>query len=157
MIMSSSRRTVGLRIACVVAMLAGLGACAGYVPGRQSYWDSRVRELCATDGGAKIYETVTLSPQDYARLSDLVGSAKDDQGKPYVVSVSRTTIRESHPAVGRIVTKIVRRSDGKILGESIRYWRRGGDFPTGISEPSMYVCPEVPNLSTQVFKIGESK
>lgn len=152
-----SKATVA-RMAWLVLTVAALSACAGYFPGRQSYWDSKVRHLCAVDGGTTVYEVVLLSPADYARLSDLLGysprerNATQGEGKPYMVVVHQTSIREKNPAVGRIVSEIKRRSDGKVLARSIRYWRRGGDLPTGISEPSMFICPDEPNLSTLVFK-----
>jgi transcriptional regulator with XRE-family HTH domain len=60
---------------------------------------------------------------------------------PYVREEFGSTIREANPIVTRGESVIRRRSDGKILVRSIRYWRTGGDFPTGLAHESHYGCP----------------
>ena len=142
-----------------MAVTAFLAGCAGYVPGRQTYWDNQVRELCQTDGGSTVYETVQLTRQEYERLGGLrqglpvpdEGTAKPDF--PYVRVEIRTTIREANPRVMRGETVIKRRSDNKVLARSVRYWRTGGDLPTGLTEQTYFICPEQADLSAAVFKI----
>ncbi len=146
-----------------VAVLVSLVGCAGYIPGRQAYWDRKVSEMCAKDGGTTVYEVVMLSREDYARLGDLVEFIPPESArprstdKPYVVELLREIIRDENPAVVRGVTSIRRQSDNKVLGKMVQYSRRGGDFPTGISEQSMFVCPQRVNLASEVFRVGDEK
>jgi hypothetical protein len=39
----------------------------GWVPGRQSYWDAKVKEMCNKDGGVTIYERVSVPKIDLER------------------------------------------------------------------------------------------
>jgi len=50
-------------------------------------------------------------------------------------------------------TKIIRRSDGKVLGEYVRYARTGGDFP-GPGHPSSFSCRNIrkaPDFENAIF------
>jgi hypothetical protein len=136
-----------------------LAGCASYLPGRQVYWDNQVRELCAKDGGFTVYERIELTREEYERLGGLnqglpipdEGIAKP--GFPYVREEVRTTLREANPRVMRGETLIKRRSDNKVLARSVRYWRTGGDLPTGLAEESNFICPEQIDLSGTVFTV----
>src|SRR5687767_326955 len=133
--------------------------CAGYVPGRQFYWDAQVREMCAKDGGAIVYETVELSEDEYKRLGGMRGglplpnASSKNLNYPYFYEMFDTKIRESNPAVVRLETLVSRRSDRKVLGRSIAYIRRGGDIPTGLAEGSSFICPANDDLMSQIFKV----
>ena len=142
------------------ALLAG---CSNYVPGRQLYWDNQVRELCAKDGGSTVYETIELTRQEYDRLGGLKqglpipDEAAAKPGFPYVRQEIRQIIREANPRVMRGETVIKRRSDNKVLARSVRYWRTGGDLPTGLAEETYFICPEQDDLSRAVFKVTNVK
>lgn len=58
--------------ALIAAVLTG---CAGYVPGRQTYWDAQVREMCAKDGYVRIFEKVSISKKELDRMI-LTGDGK---------------------------------------------------------------------------------
>lgn len=151
-------RSGALAVVVSATLLLALTSCMGYVPGGKIYWDSRVDELCRKDGGVTVYETVTLRKSDYERLSQLLSvevtssTRSTNSARPYIVHVTQTTIRERDPEVGRSETKVIRRSDSRVLGQAVQYWRRGGGLPTGISEASTYACPESSNLTSHVFK-----
>jgi hypothetical protein len=121
--------------------------------------DKQVRELCAKDGGVRVYETVTL-PTDkydmYARANWVIpdkshAKLTDD----YYSETDRHYFKTGNPEMSRRQYQIVRRSDGKILGESISYGRGGGDLP-GPWHESSYHCPSGESLSieTQIFQRG---
>lgn len=140
-------------------LIAALYGCAGYVPGRQSYWDSQVKELCEKDGGITIFEKIELSEDDYKRLGGMPGgipiphvsSKRTDY--PYFYEVFDFTIRESNPVVVRTETIVKRRADGKVLGRSIQYFRRGGDIPTGLANDSSFLCPDKIQLTGEIFRV----
>lgn len=140
-------------------LTAALAGCAGYVPGRQAYWDAQVREMCAKDGGVTVYEVVELSEDEFKRLGGMQGGLplphanSNNINYPYFYEMSDTNIRNSNPSVTRTEMLVKRRSDGKLLGRSVRYSRRGGDFPTGINADSSFGCPENTQLVGQIFRV----
>lgn len=152
-----SRRYYSILI--VAWFVSAVSGCAGYAPGRQSYWGSQIRELCAKDGGITVYESIELTREEYERLGGLkqglpIPDARTVKaGFPYIREEIRTIIREANPRVMRGETLIKRRSDSKVLGRSVRYWRSGGDLPTGLAEQTYFICPEQSDLSLAVFRV----
>lgn len=139
-------------------LAVSLAGCMGYVPGRQSYWDAKVKEMCEKDGGVTVYERVKISRQDSRLLwgaGQPLPTESTRKDLPYFWESIETTIRDSYPKVGRAETLVKRRSDGKVLGKSVQYWRTGGDFPTGFSEATSFICPQHADLSEQVFLVEE--
>ncbi len=86
-------------------MASTLVGCMGYMPGLQTYWDSEVRELCAKDGGVKIFEHIVVSPtqaQLLPKVGDFWGVAPEKLAKPYEPAFTRTretVLREFNPSV----------------------------------------------------------
>ncbi|MDK9705272.1 MAG: hypothetical protein OEL20_19275 [Sulfuritalea sp.] len=121
--------------------------------------DQQVKELCAKDGGVKVYETVTLSTDmydRYARTNWILPDKSD--AKPtddYYIEIQRHYYKTGNPEMSRRQYRIIRRSDEKVLGESISYGRGGGDLP-GPWHGSSYHCPSGESLSieTKVFQRG---
>jgi hypothetical protein len=143
---------------CVLLVFIALASCAGYAPGRQSYWDSKVRELCETDGGTTIYERVRLHPQEYRFLGGTgrglsLPSATARPDFPYFIQLVETKLHDANPEVLRLETLVKRRSDDKVLGRAVNYVRRGGDFPTGVLHDSSFSCPQQDSLSERVFEV----
>ncbi len=128
--------------------------------------DQEVDRLCRIDGGIRVYETVKLSMEDYderrgivfPQYANLPGD-KGRYGNLYYSSWETKTIVSGDPELVRSHLKIVRKSDEKILGEHVTYFRRGGDIPNPF-HPSSYGCPRVdstPDLVKQVFSTGDGK
>jgi hypothetical protein len=147
----------GYTIAAVFTLiiLAWLFASVWYGGGRKFYYDAEVRRLCAIDGGVKVYETVTL-PADRFDTYGNVNVYSIRSAKPtdeYYYEKENEALKTGNPSVNRITTQIIRRSDGKVLGESIRYSRGGGDLPLP-SQPSAFSCPAILdlNLETSIFR-----
>lgn len=124
--------------------------------------DKLVDELCAKDGGINVYETVTLPKERFNQWGRIDISFKNHT-KPndeyYSVNEGEDIQGNSNSdniatlAVFRHRFSIYRMSDHKILGESIIYARRGGDFFGHWWMPSVYSCPngkEI-NLDEQIF------
>lgn len=126
--------------------------------------DKLVEELCAKDGGIKVYEVVSIPKEkfdqwgqfvvpfdDYAKPNDeyyIVWKITNIQGRHESVDILSLTIYQHHFTLYRTV-------DRKILGESIIYSRRGGDV-VGAFMPSSYSCPNESSidLSKRIFKVN---
>ncbi|SRR5258708_7846239 len=141
------------------AASALLCSCAGYVPGEKSSWDARIKQMCEQDGGVTVYERVHLTLEQFKRLGGieralpLPSETDSPTGHPYFRRLVDTKLHEQDPEVVRSETQVVRHSDGKVLGRSIRYWRRGGDFPIGIAQESAFICPSRAELTSQIFMV----
>jgi len=106
--------------------------------------DAEVRRLCAYDGGIKVYEQVAL-PADkfdrYGSISFYRRMSKEPLGSEYRFESKTDYYQKGNPEMWRNYYGVIRRSDGKILGEAISYGRRGGDLP-GPWHESSFRCPE---------------
>ncbi|MBU1236747.1 MAG: hypothetical protein KJ634_12120 [Gammaproteobacteria bacterium] len=121
--------------------------------------DEQVRELCAKDGGIKVYEIVTLPEEKFDSTGNVRIPFKQHAGPSdeYFIETETVVLREGDPSLVRMSARVVRRSDEKVLGESIYYGRGGGDLP-GPWHPSSFTCPnpaEKPYLEPSIFKKGE--
>lgn len=146
----------------MLGLVAILVLVVGFYEGRKAYWDYQVRQMCEKDGGVFVYERVFFKDEEYRRLGG------NEHGLPvpfekyatpdsaYVRLEINTRIREWNPQVVRTETFIKRRSDGKVLGRSVQYWRSGGDIPTGLSEPSNFICPQHTRLAQAIFRLEEA-
>lgn len=118
--------------------------------------DAQVKELCAKDGGIKVYETVKLPPEKFDKYGAVrIPSRRDAKPEDeYYYERDTTYLRTGNPSMWRGHHRIIRRSDGKLLGESIRYSRRGGDLP-GPWHESSFGCPPIdkdqPQLESSIF------
>ncbi|MBX3677248.1 MAG: hypothetical protein KF853_09530 [Rhodocyclaceae bacterium] len=105
--------------------------------------DAQVKELCAKDGGIKVYETVKLPPEKFDKYGVVRIPFKQD-AKPedeYYYEWKVHIYVEGNPSLRRDHFLVIRKSDSKLLGEAISYARRGGDMP-GPWHPSSFRCPE---------------
>ena len=132
--------------------------------------DKQMQELCAKDGGVKIYETVALPKSQFDKWGMPRGRNWDGSNFPSTLDpdfhYSNTTefLRRGDTLRGEVemrrYTQRVRQlSDSKILGESISYGRTGGDhFVNRIlgGHQSGAGCPTPSrNLISSVFIQGE--
>jgi hypothetical protein len=120
--------------------------------------DDQVRELCAKDGGVKVYETVILPAENFeanGRLKVFKQSLGEAAlGPDYIFKSSILYYKKGNPEMSRQNFQIFRRRDGKLLGESIFYGRGGGDLP-GPWHGSSFTCPDptaVESIELVVFK-----
>jgi len=139
--------------------LVWFGLLFWYGGGRKYYYDWQVEKLCAKDGGVKVYETVRLPAERFDKYGNVhIPDKKDAKPEDEYYYVSETKyLREGSPKVIRMHTQIIRRNDGNVIGESVRYGRGGGDLP-GPWHPSSFTCPsptEKPYLEPSVFIKGE--
>ena len=140
-------------IATVIAIVALLTGC------EKSRLDAQVRELCAKDGGIKVYETVKLPPQlvDKYGVVRIPDKAQAEPSDEYYYETDTRYYRKGNPEMSRRQYQIIRRSDGKVLGELIFYGRGGGDLP-GPWHDSSFTCPDptkLPNFESSIFVKGD--
>jgi hypothetical protein len=107
--------------------------------------DEQVKELCAKDGGDKVYHTVRIPKDLFTEYGDLKfyrpTQGENALGPDYIFVSQLTEIKSGNPDLKRWYHRIVRRSDGVTLGESVTYTRGGGDLP-GPWHGSSFRCPE---------------
>jgi hypothetical protein len=145
-------------------LLAGLAGCMGYVPGRQTFWDHKVNELCAQDGGMAIYQRIRIPKADVDRgVQPITWSGSSiGQGQRFISTTDKkrahpnalvyseekvTWLREANPSVRRVELQFRRSNDQAVIGKWVYYSRVGGDIPTGIAHDSSYVCPDYRKMS----------
>ena len=136
------------------------------MPGQQSYWDARVREMCEKDGGVKIREVIGVSVEQASKLPRVgpyISISPRKTAKPYALAFwdeSVTVFHDSNPRVWRSDQVIRRSSDEKVIATVVRYIRVGGDIPS-LSHPSNLTCPDENDLLAQREKVfvitGERK
>ena len=129
-------------------LLALMVGCASPT---KSELDEEVRRLCAIDGGIRVYQTVTLPPDDFAE-SGMINFYRPTQGENalgpnYIFSMTRDRFTKKPSSefaaqMSKVHVLIIRRVDGKLLSEMTVYERGGGDIP-GPWHPSSYRCPEI--------------
>jgi hypothetical protein len=133
--------------------------------GEKRLLDQQVRELCAKDGGIKVYETVKLPAERFNHSGQLnftipvtPYSTLSDTDE-YFLEWEVTKVISGNPSLERSHFRLVRRSDMKRLGESVSYSRISGDLPGPWHESSV-ICPEITidqSLESSVFVRGELK
>lgn len=123
------------------------GSAFWEIAGKKMYWDAKVREMCAIDGGVKVYETVVLPAEKFNMSGQprLYGPNKDqDLLSKFILKQEVKFIRDENknPSILRHHFRVYRRFDSKLLGEQISYARRGGDLP-GPWHESSFSCPKI--------------
>jgi hypothetical protein len=118
--------------------------------------DAEVRRLCARDGGVKVYEKVVVPAEKFDKFGvvSIPNKEKMRAEDNYFYERRVEYLRRGNPELLRSQHLLIRRKDGKVLGESVRYTRRGGDFP-GPWHESSFSCPDIgaqPALEKLVFQ-----
>ena len=121
----------------------------GFYEGRKAYWDYRVREMCAKDGGVKINEILDVDESTWESLKNKFGQidipSKGDPrsvGSIAIHSYKDVYIRRSNPEVRRSEIAVTRTSSGAVVATSTTYSRVGGDL--FVLHPSYFACPNAP-------------
>jgi hypothetical protein len=138
--------------AALIALL--LGGCTR----EKDLLDEQVRQMCAKDGGIKVYETVRIPPQMFDKFGVIMfddASDKRPLGSRFILEEETKYIKKGNPSLRREHAKIIRSSDGRLLGEFTSYHRVGGDLP-GPWHESIFACPSdigTATLERSVFQI----
>lgn len=132
-------------LATLLLLLPLATACASG-PGK-SELDAEVKRLCAIDGGIKVYEIVKLPPEKFNQWGQInfyrATQGENALGPEYIYKSEDYYYHQGRQGGATMVRyhhQVIRRSDGKLLGETISYGRGGGDLP-GPWEPSSFHCP----------------
>jgi hypothetical protein len=130
-------------------------ATVAFFLGRQAYWDAKVREMCAKDGGVRIFDTLKVTNQDVGLLAKVNGRfdvlTKDaaPSNAPAYGELKSTSVRDGNPSVDRIEATITRRTDGAVVARWVSYVRFGGDIPT-YAHRSTFRCPELEKITVDL-------
>ncbi|MEW5710310.1 MAG: hypothetical protein AB1830_15640 [Pseudomonadota bacterium] len=129
---------------------------AGCATPTQLALDAEVRRLCAIDGGIRVYEQVKLPVEEFDQYGQInfyrPTQGENALGPEYLVKSITQYYQRGNPEVWRDHYQILRRSDGKLLGEAVSYSRRGGDIP-GPWHSSSYGCPKEAGEVTLIKRI----
>lgn len=140
------------RVVVVVSVAVFIGLL--WIAAGEKWWlDYQVRELCAKDGGIRVYETVKLPPEKFNQWGQpnfyRADQGENALGAEYIYKWEIHTYKKGEPAINpgeismeRNHVQIIRRVDMRVLGEVVSYYRAGGDLP-GPWMPSSYHCPSV--------------
>jgi len=150
----------GLVIVGAMVTLAGLLWLAG---GEKWLADQKVRELCAKDGGVRVYETVTLPAESFDEHGrpnfQIPSKAKASPSDAYYYEEETTRLEVGRLSLQRFEFRYVRQNDGKVLGTSVFYSRGGGGLP-GPWHESSFICPDPvkqrSNLKAIIFVKGDN-
>lgn len=135
------------RALALVVGFAILSAPALVSNGVKAHYDRQVRELCANDGGVRVYETVQLTAEKFNQWGQpnfnipVTPYTKLKDSDQYYLEWEITNIKFGNPKLEQSHFRLIRRSDNKLLGESVSYTRGGGDLP-GPWHGSSFICPE---------------
>lgn len=149
----------------LVAGVAILSAPTLISNGIKAHYDRKVRELCAKDGGVRVYETVRLPAEKFNQWGQpnfqipITPYTKLKDGDEYYLEWEILYLKQGNPSLWRSHHRLIRRSDHKLLGENIMYARSGGDLP-GPWHGSSHKCPEPsqpPYLESSVFIRGDKQ
>lgn len=129
--------------------------------GEKLWLDHQVRELCAKDGGVKVYETVKLPAEKFNQWGqpNFFDSTQGENalGSEYMFRRDIHYYRKENPSLHRYHVQVFLKHSGKLLGESIGYSRGGGDLP-GPWQSSSFSCPgrygEIPLLTAIFTKLN---
>jgi hypothetical protein len=145
----------------IAGLVVTVVGCMGYVPGRQSYWDAKVKEMCEKDGGVTIYEKVHISKSEIDRgvlpmtADGKLGVAFQELASPDapVYAVNKTKIlREGSPGVWRSEWDVIRRADKSTVARVVVYERIGGDFPSPAHD-SRIACPDLKDITRDLDQL----
>ena len=103
--------------------------------------------MCAKEGGTKVFHTVALNNEEYAKLLndnkqvDLPHIDRATPDEPFAYSVDVHYLVTGSLNVMKYVTRVIRTKDQVVLAEKVAFGRMGGDFPIGMGHESSYGCP----------------
>ena len=147
--------------AIAMLLLVILASCMGWAPGQQAYWDEKVKEMCEKDGGVTVYEQVRVSRAEISRrvlpmtadgkLSVTVKELAHPEAPVYAIE-QVTYLRESNPRVRRTEYLVMRRADQAVVAKWVVYARAGGDSPTGVSEGTSFICPDLQKMTSDLHE-----
>jgi hypothetical protein len=156
------RKGAAIRRAAKMAMIllvpGVLGGCAGYAPGRQSYWDAQIAEMCKKDGGVTIFEQVQISKFKYQKLArsggyvGVVSKRLLTEDDVVYAEWAEQILHDSNPRVRRIEQVIKRRDNDRPVARVVSYGRTGGDIPSPAHESS-FACPADVEILSAIEKV----
>lgn len=124
--------------------------------------DEEARQLCAKDGGIKVYEQVRMPAQMFDEFGVIIFPDATDvkpMGSLFALQKETKYYQSGNPSLRREHARIIRNSDGRVLGEFTSYHRVGGDLP-GPWHESTFVCPADTgkvSLKRSVFLIDRTR
>lgn len=151
----SKSKIIGWVIASPFILIAGGIA---FCELNKAYWDHQVKLMCEKDGGVTVFEYIELTPDEFKKHGGnqygeirINGKSASPKSDPYFIDFSNSIINKGPPQVGKTITSIIRKSDGKTMSVLVDYGRGGGDLIV-IDHPSSFSCNEIEGFSSRLIK-----
>jgi hypothetical protein len=132
--------------------------------------DAEMEKLCAKDGGTRVYQHITLSPEKYEEQKEKnfydQSSIEKVFGTDFLMKQEESYLHGSpeidpwdKPCLIRYHEQLFRKVDGKLLGEVIWYMRIGGK--SGLSRIERYIsghpgvesCPRGLDINSVTMRV----
>lgn len=145
-----------------LVLIVCLIAAALYAEISKVYWDRRVDELCAEDGGVSVFRRVVISAEDASLLGTVGGRftlspKKFSKGMSLFTVDSRRVLKQSYPQIVRSQRLVFHTGDKEPIGRIVSYTRIGGDALAMIAFPSSYRCPDIDRYYKEQGRFFEIK
>lgn len=144
-------------VALILVFLLGITGCAEYEI------DAEMERLCKADGGTRVFVTIPLGHDQFDKFGQPVFyqvwpgiQPEDSLGKDYKFNFEFTEVKKiRNVRLARSKSKIIRRSDNTILGQTVIYSSSGGWDRIPLSEGPRSECPSPPpaDLVRSVFVV----
>ena len=101
------------------------------------YWDYRVAQMCKAEGGVTIYEKVYISRENNPEyftdrgILDITTKkgSQDEDCYDYVHVTETKYLKKTSPEIVKFTDYFYRKSDEKLMGKTVDFYRSGGSFP----------------------------
>lgn len=116
----------------------------------KAYWDYRVEQMCEKDGGRTVYEVIKLPEEELSRMRgnnpfiSLPSRRYAKTTDKFIFEFEAITLHRGVLGleIYKVITRIIRLKDGKVVAEKISYGRSHGDFiPLPAVHHTSFSCP----------------
>lgn len=124
----------------------------------------KVQELCAKDGGVKVYKEIVLPDDNFNEWGQvnffIPKNGENALGNKYIYKQKLTYLVKGNPSLSKYHVQIYLKNNKLLISESISYMRGGGGL-IGPWVVTSFSCPlshgDIPLLQKTFIKLGREK
>lgn len=131
---------------------------------KSAHWDNVLEELCSNEGGVIVFEQIPISESEYNERRGRFNSVPIESLErvspdfPYYRTSDGETVRPRAPEITKLIYRIVRLDDEKVLGQYVTFIRRHVNTLEGLYGGFHSSCRsfpgEFPNLTNEIFAVN---